>query len=251
MPIDDARKLGAMALFGEKYGSEVRVVSMGAGDGAASFSLELCGGTHVQRTGDIGLFRIVQESGIAAGVRRIEAVTGLNALTHVRSTEQKLQHIANLVRGSTGNVVEKIELALTDVKSMEKELQQLKAKLAAAAGAQLLEQASVINGVKVLVTEVQGMDSKTLRDTAEQLKNKLGSGVVVLAVREAGKVSVVAAVSADLTAKVKAGDLVNKLAAHVGGKGGGRPDLAMAGGPQPEGLQAALAAAPEFLRNSL
>ncbi len=251
MPIDDARKLGAMALFGEKYGSEVRVVSMGTVNGAESFSLELCGGTHVQRTGDIGFFRIVQESGIAAGVRRIEAVTGLNALTHVRITEQKLQHIAGLVRGSTGNVVEKIEQALADVKTMEKELQQLKAKLATAAGAQLLEQASIINGIKVLVTEVQGMDSKTLRDTAEQLKNKLGSGVVVLAAKEAGKVSVVAAISADLTAKVKAGDLVNRLASHVGGKGGGRPDLAMAGGPQVEGLPAALAAAPEILRNSL
>ena len=251
MPIDDARKLGAMALFGEKYGSEVRVVSMGSVEEGKTFSLELCGGTHVQRTGDIGFFRIVQESGIAAGVRRIEAVTGLNALARVRSNEQKLQQIAGLVKGSESNVLEKVQQALADAKALEKEMQQLKARLATAAGAQLLEQAVLINGVKVLITEVEGMDSKSLRDTAEQLKNKLGSGVVVLAAKEAGKVSVVVAVTADLTAKVKAGDLVNKLAEHVGGKGGGRPDFAMAGGTRVEGLAAVLSAASALLAISL
>jgi alanyl-tRNA synthetase len=251
MPIDDARKLGAMALFGEKYGSEVRVVSMGSVEEGKTFSLELCGGTHVQRTGDIGFFRIVQESGIAAGVRRIEAVTGLNALARVRSNEQKLQQIAALVKGSESNVLEKVQQALADAKALEKEMQQLKARLATAAGAQLLEQAALINGVKVLITEVEGMDSKALRDTAEQLKNKLGSGVVVLVAKEAGKVSVVVAVTADLILKVKAGELVNKLAEHVGGKGGGRPDFAMAGGTRVEGLAAVLSAASALLAISL
>ncbi len=251
MPIDDARKLGAMALFGEKYGNEVRVVSMGTETGAVSFSLELCGGTHVQRTGDIGLFRITQESGIAAGVRRIEAVTGHNALARVRETEHKLQQIAGLVKASAANVLEKVQQALADAKVQEKELQQLKAKLAAAAGNELLEKAEQINGTRVLVTEVQGMDSKALRDTAEQLKNKIGSGVIVLVANDAGKISVVAAVTADLTSRVKAGELVNKLAEHVGGKGGGRPDLAMAGGTKVEGMVAALAAVRPLLASAL
>jgi len=251
MPIDDARKLGAMALFGEKYGSEVRVVSMGSEGANGTFSLELCGGTHVQRTGDIGFFRVVQESGIAAGVRRIEAVTGFNALARVRDNEQKLQQIAALVKGSEGNVLEKVQQALSDAKALEKEMQQLKARLAAAAGDRLLAQTTQINGVKVLITEVEGMDTKALRDTAEQLKNKLVSGIVVLATIDAGKASVVVAVTADLTTKVKAGDLVNRLAVHVGGKGGGRPDFAMAGGAQVEGLAAALAAAPVLLSTSL
>ncbi len=246
MAIDDARKLGAMALFGEKYGSEVRVVSMGQ-SGAAVFSLELCGGTHVQRTGDIGFFRIYQESGIAAGVRRIEAVTGRNALEMVRRNDNKLHQIAQLLKASPANVLEKVQQALVDTKLLEKELQQAKAKLAATAGDELLTRTELVNGVKVLVAELEGIDSKALRDTAEQLKNKIGSGVIVLAVKDAGKVSVAVAVTADLTGRIKAGDLVNKLAEHVGGKGGGRPDLAMAGGPNVEGLTAALAAAKPLL----
>jgi len=241
MPIDAARKLGAMALFGEKYGNEVRVVSMGQ-SGAAAFSLELCGGTHVQRTGDIGLFCITQEAGIAAGVRRIEAVTGHNALSLVRHKDNTLHQIAQLVKASPANVLEKVQQVLADARQLEKELQQIKAKLAAAAGDELLNGTEIIKGVKVLVAEMQGIDSKALRDTAEQLKNKIGSGVVVLAVNDAGKASVVVAVTADLTSRVKAGELVNKLAEYVGGKGGGRPDLAMAGGTKIEGLAAALAA---------
>jgi alanyl-tRNA synthetase len=251
MPIDDARKLGAMALFGEKYGSEVRVISMGTIAGAQTFSLELCGGTHVQRTGDIGFFRIIEEAGIAAGVRRIEAVTGLNALMQVRANEQKLHQITTLLKGSSNNIVEKVQQVLADTKALEKELQQAKAKLAAAAGAELLTQAIELKGIKLLVKEVDGMDSKALRDTAEQLKNKIGSGVVVLAAQEAGKASVVVAVSADLTSRIKAGELVNKLAEHVGGKGGGRPDLAMAGGTRVEGLKAVLAAAKSLVEVNL
>jgi len=250
MSIDAARKLGAMMLFGEKYGSEVRVVSMG-GAGKDAFSLELCGGTHVQRTGDIGSFRIVQESGIAAGVRRIEAVTGLNALAHTRDADRKLEQIAALVKGSSANVLEKIQQALVDAKALEKEIQQLKAKLAAAAGDELLAKAEELKGAKVLVAQVEGMDSKTVRDTAEQLKNKLGSGVIVLVTAEGGKASIVAAVTADLTARLKAGDLVNKLAIHVGGKGGGRPDLAMAGGPEAAGIVKVLTAAKELVATSL
>ena len=251
MPIDEARQLGAMALFGEKYGSEVRVVSMGSEDGAAAFSLELCGGTHVQRTGDIGLFRVVQESGIAAGVRRIEAVTGLNALAAVRAGDDKLQQVAALLKGSPANVVEKVQQVLSDLKLLEKELQQLKAKQAAAAGAELLSQAEDFHGIRLLVREVEGMDSKALRDTAEQLRGRLGSGVVVLALREQGKATVVAAVTPDLAARVKAGDLVNQLAAPLGGKGGGRPELAMAGGTRVEGLGAALAAVKPLLAAAL
>ena len=251
MPIDEARQLGAMALFGEKYGSEVRVVSMGSEDGAAAFSLELCGGTHVQRTGDIGLFRVVQESGIAAGVRRIEAVTGLNALAAVRAGDDKLQQVAALLKGSPANVVEKVQQVLSDLKVLEKELQQLKAKQAAAAGAELLGQAEDFHGIRLLVREVEGMDSKALRETAEQLRGRLGSGVVVLALREQGKATVVAAVTPDLAGKVKAGDLVNQLAAPLGGKGGGRPELAMAGGTRVEGLGAALAAVKPLLAAAL
>jgi alanyl-tRNA synthetase len=245
MSIDEARKLGAMALFGEKYGDVVRVVSMGNNklkDESKVFSIELCGGTHVQRTGDIGLFRITGEVGIAAGVRRIEAVTGLRAIEHVRGQEKRLLNLAALVKASPDQVVDKVQQLVTNQKALEKELQQLKSKVAAAAGADLVGQAENIKGIKVLATEVQGIDSKALRDTAEQLRNKLGSGVVVLAVNEAGKVSLVVAVSKDLTDRIKAGDLVGQLAAHVGGKGGGRADMAMAGGTNPAGLGPALAA---------
>ena len=245
LPIDAARKLGAMALFGEKYGDVVRVISMGNNILEIKpqvFSIELCGGTHVQRTGDIGLFRIVQEAGIAAGVRRIEAVTGTGAIERVREQEKRLQSLAVLVKAAPDAVVDKVQQLVAVNRALEKELQQLKGKIAAAAGADLAEQAETIKGIKVLATEVQGMDSKVLRDTAEQLRNKLGSCVVVLAVNEAGKVSLVVAVSKDLTDRIKAGDLVGALAAHVGGKGGGRPDMAMAGGTNPAGLAAALAA---------
>ncbi|MFZ9179973.1 MAG: DHHA1 domain-containing protein [Limnohabitans sp.] len=234
-----------MALFGEKYGDTVRVISMGnkeAGGTSKVFSIELCGGTHVNRTGDIGLFRIVQEGGIAAGVRRIEAITGTRALQKVRSDEQTLDDIAAAVKASGDNVVEKVQQLLAANKALEKELQQLKGKLASAAGDELLSRATTVAGIRVLASEVEGLDSKALRDTADQLRNKLGSGIVVLAQRDAGKASLLVAVSQDLTSRIKAGELVSALAVHVGGKGGGRADQAMAGGSNPDGLPQALAA---------
>jgi len=206
------------------------------------FSIELCGGTHVNRTGDIGLFRIVQESGIAAGVRRIEAVTGTRALDKVRADEQTLDSIAALVKASGDNVVEKVQQLLAANKALEKELQQLKGKLASAAGDELLAKATTVAGIKVLASEVEGLDARALRDTADQLRNKLGSSIVVLALREGGKASLIVAVSQDLTSSVKAGELVSVLAAHIGGKGGGRADQAMAGGSNPDGVPQALAA---------
>jgi alanyl-tRNA synthetase len=245
LPIEAARKRGAMALFGEKYGDVVRVISIGNSNMDAEykvFSIELCGGTHVNRTGDIGLFRIIQESGIAAGVRRIEAVTGARALDHARAQEQTLQAVAALLKTGPNAVLEKVQQLLAGSRALEKELQQLKGKLVASAGVSLLDQVEIVAGIKVLATEVQGMDSKALRETAEQLRDKLGSGVVVLAGVEGGKVSIVAAVSKDLIGRIKAGELVNVLAAHVGGKGGGRPDMAMAGGTDPAGLPQVLQA---------
>jgi alanyl-tRNA synthetase len=246
LPIEQARAMGALALFGEKYGDVVRVISMGNNGiegNSKAFSIELCGGTHVRRTGDIGLFRIVQEGGIAAGVRRIEAVTGFKALELVRKRETQLGNITLALKASADNVLEKVQQLLVTNKAQEKELQQLKGKLASASGDELLAKATQLQGGKVLVSEVKGLDSKALRDSAEQLRNKLGSGVVVLVLNEGERVSIVAAVSKDLVGRVKAGELVNKIAAYVGGKGGGRPDMAMAGGTNPEGLPAALAAA--------
>ena len=240
MGIEDARRLGAMALFGEKYGSEVRVVSMGDGASTA-FSVELCGGTHVQRTGDIGLFRITSEGGIAAGVRRVEAVTGLNALGYVRKQQATLEQVAQLVKGSPANVLEKLQQVLGDARTREKELQQLKGKLAVAAANELLGKAEIINGYKVLIAQLEGIDGKALREMAEQLKGRLGTGVVVLLCVDADKANTAVAVTNDLTAKLKANELVNKLAVHVGGKGGGRPDLAMAGGPTLSGIANMLA----------
>ncbi len=245
LPIDAARKLGALALFGEKYGDVVRVISMGNNklkNESEVFSIELCGGTHVQRTGDIGLFSITQETGIAAGVRRIEAVTGQGAFARVREQQRRLQSVAALVKTGPDAVVDKVEQLVAANRALEKELQQLKAKMAAAAGTELLSRTTTIKGIKVLATELLGVDSKALRDTAELLRDKLGSGIVVLAVTEGGKVSLVAAVSKDLTDRIKAGELVGALAVHVGGKGGGRPDIAMAGGSNPAGLATALAA---------
>jgi alanyl-tRNA synthetase len=254
MAIDEARKLGAMALFGEKYGDEVRVISMGNKELNGKdkvFSIELCGGTHVTRTGDIGQFRIVQESGIAAGVRRIEAVTGNGALARARDQEQRLEKVAGLLKAGSANLVEKLQQMVSDQKALERELQQLKAKLASAAGEDLVGTAQTVKGIKVIATELEGLDAKAMRDTADQLKNRLGSGVVVLAVREGDKVSLVVGVTKDLTDRIKAGNLVNSLAAHVGGKGGGRPDMAMAGGTRPEGLADALQAVVPAIEGSL
>ncbi|EIT70663.1 alanyl-tRNA synthetase [Hydrocarboniphaga effusa AP103] len=236
MGYDAAIESGAMALFGEKYGDEVRVLAMG------DFSTELCGGTHVTRTGDIGLFKIVSEGGVAAGVRRIEAITGENALAYVGNLESKFKQAADLVRAGRDDLADKIEQVLDRSRQLEKELAALKGKLASAAGSDLVSQAKDIAGVKVLVSKLDGVEAGDLRTLLDQLKNKLGSGIVVLGTASGGKVSLIAGVTADLTGKVKAGELVNVAAQLVGGKGGGRPDMAQAGGTQPENLDAALAA---------
>ncbi|UYM15603.1 alanine--tRNA ligase [Endozoicomonas euniceicola] len=234
--MEAAQAKGAMALFGEKYGDEVRVLSMGSGN----FSVELCGGTHVVRTGDIGSIRILAESGIAAGVRRIEAVTGQNADVRQESLEDTLKSVAALVKGSQDNILDKVKGLLEQNRKLEKEMQQLKQKLASAGSADLLSKAVEVNGVKVLATALEGVDPKSLRDMVDQLKNKLGSGIVFLAVPAEGKFPLAAGVTKDLTGKVKAGDLLKMVAEQVGGKGGGRPDFAQGGGSQPENLQAAL-----------
>ncbi len=234
MAIDDAKAKGAMALFGEKYDDEVRVVTIG------DYSIELCGGTHVKRAGDIGLFKIVSESGIAAGVRRIEAVTGADAIAYVSEQEQYLNDVAALVKGDSASVLEKVTALLEKSKGLEKQIAQLNDKLASAAGASLLDSIVEINGVKLLVANVEGTESKALRGMVDDLKNKIGSGVIALGVADGAKVSLIAGVTKDLTGKVKAGELVNHMASQVGGKGGGRPDMAQAGGSQPENLSTAL-----------
>ena len=245
MNMDQAMNKGAMALFGEKYGDEVRVVSMG------DFSTELCGGTHVNRTGDIGLFKFIGESGIAAGVRRVEAVTGKGALALVERQELQLRQLCETVKTNQENLVEKVQQIIVNNKSLERELEQLKVKLASAAGSDISSDSFTVNGVQVLAKSVDGLNAKTLRDTVDQLKNKLGSAIVVLASVEDGKVSIVAGVSKDVCERVKAGDLVNMIAAHVGGKGGGRPDMAMAGGPDVSGLPAGLAAVRAWVETRL
>lgn len=245
MSIDEAMNAGAMALFGEKYGEEVRVVSMG------EFSTELCGGTHVERTGDIGLFKFVGESGIAAGVRRVEAVTGQGALAIVTQQENTLKHLAEVVKTNTESLVEKVQQLMQSNKGLEKELEQLKVKLASAAGSDIASEAIDVGNIKLLVKAVNDFNAKTLRDTVDQLKNKLGTSVVVLASVEEGKVSLVAGVSKDLVAKIKAGDLVNMVATQVGGKGGGRPDMAMAGGTTPDTLPQALASVQAWVEEKL
>lgn len=234
MAIDDAKAKGAMALFGEKYDDEVRVVTIG------DYSIELCGGTHVKRAGDIGLFKIVSESGIAAGVRRIEAVTGAEAIAYVSEQEQQLADVAALVKGDNASVLEKVTALLEKSKGLEKQVAQLNDKLASAAGASLLDSVVEINGVKLLVANVEGTESKALRGMVDDLKNKIGSGVIALGVASGDKVSLIAGVTKDLTGKVKAGELVNHMAGQVGGKGGGRPDMAQAGGSEPQNLTAAL-----------
>jgi alanyl-tRNA synthetase len=241
MPIKEAMAAGAMALFGEKYGDEVRVVGMG------EFSTELCGGTHVRRTGDIGLFKIVAEGGVAAGVRRIEAVTGVGALAAVRETEERLQAIAELVRGSRDEAPRKVEQLLARLKGLEKEIETLRQKLASGQGGDLSSQARDVKGAKVLAARVEGADAKTLRDTLDKLKDKLKSAAIVLAAVQDGKVVLVAGVTKDLTAKVPAGELVNQVASRCGGKGGGRPDMAQAGGTDPGALDAALADIPAWV----
>jgi alanyl-tRNA synthetase len=245
MSMDSAVESGAMALFGEKYGDEVRVLSIG------DFSVELCGGTHVKQAGDIGLLKIVSETGIASGVRRIEAVTGATALQWVADNEQRLQRIAELVKGSREDAEEKIAQLQDKYRSLEKELQQLKGKLASSQGSDLASQAVEIKGIKVLAARMEGADNKVLRETLDQLKNKLGSAAVVLGAVDGDKVMLVAGVTSDQTGSIKAGELVNQVAQQVGGKGGGRPDMAQAGGNQPEHLDAALKSVPEWVKQQL
>ncbi len=245
MALDDAVAAGAMSLFGEKYESDVRVLSFG------DFSMELCGGTHVERTGDIGLFKIISETGVAAGVRRIEAVTGQGAYEWVVRLDQVVRDIAGVVRGSREDVDEKVRELVDRSKRLEKEVQQLKSKLATGPGGDVSAQAKAVGGVKVLAIQVEGADAKALRDSVDQLKQKLGSSVIVLATVQDGKVVLVAGVSADLVAQLKAGDIAGAVAAQVGGRGGGRADFAQAGGTQPENLGAALASVEGLVRNRL
>ncbi|MDP1909931.1 MAG: alanine--tRNA ligase-related protein, partial [Hyphomicrobium sp.] len=245
MKYDDAIKSGAMALFGEKYGDEVRVLAMG------EFSTELCGGTHVSRTGDIGLFKIVSESGVAAGVRRVEAITGENALSYLRDTEAKLKQAGDLVRGGRDDLADKIQQVLDRGKQLEKELATLKAKLASSAGGDLASQARDIKGVKVIAAQVEGVDGNELRTLMDQLKDKLKSGIVLLGSANAGKVSLIAGVTTDLIGKVKAGELVSFAAQQVGGKGGGKPEMAQAGGTQPDKLPEAIESAFGWLEGKL
>ncbi|EPB6890930.1 TPA: alanine--tRNA ligase [Klebsiella pneumoniae] len=235
MDIDAARASGAMALFGEKYDDRVRVLRMG------DFSTELCGGTHAARTGDIGLFRITSESGTAAGVRRIEAVTGEGAMAILHAQSDQLNDIAQLLKGDSHNLGEKVRAALERTRQLEKELQQLKEQAAAQESANLSSKAEEINGVKLLVSELTGVEPKMLRTMVDDLKNQLGSTIVVLATVADGKVSLIAGVSKDVTDRVKAGELVGMVAQQVGGKGGGRPDMAQAGGTDASALPAALA----------
>ena len=245
MALDEAVAAGAMSLFGEKYESDVRVLSIG------DFSMELCGGTHVERSGDIGFFKIIGESGVAAGVRRIEAVTGQAAYEWVVRTDQVLRDIAGLLRGSREDVDEKVRDLVERSKRLEKEVQQLKSKLASGQGGDLSAQAKAVGGIKVLAAQIEGADAKALRDAVDQLKHKLGSSVIVLATVHEGKVVLVAGVSADLVTRLKAGDIAGAVAAQVGGRGGGRADFAQAGGTQPENLGAALAGVESLVRNRL
>jgi alanyl-tRNA synthetase len=244
MGIDDAQKSGAMMLFGEKYGDEVRVLSIGS-------SKELCGGTHVTRTGDIGLFKIVAESGVAAGVRRLEAVTGDNALALVQQQQAVLAQAAAAFKAPVAELPAKIAQTQDAVKALEKELAKLKSKLASSQGDDLVNQAVDIKGAKVLAATLEGADVTALRETMDKLKDKLKSAAIVLASTAEGKVTLIAGVTADLTAKVKAGELVNQVAQQVGGKGGGRPDMAQAGGTQPENLPAALASVAAWVEGKL
>ncbi|HDR8917456.1 TPA: alanine--tRNA ligase [Burkholderia vietnamiensis] len=234
MPYDEAVKGGAMALFGEKYGDEVRVLDLG-------FSRELCGGTHVQRTGDIGLFKIVVEGGVAAGIRRVEAITGDNAVRYVQELDARVNEAAAALKAQPSELTQRIAQVQEQVKSLEKELGALKSKLASSQGDELAQQAVEVGGVFVLAATLDGADAKTLRETVDKLKDKLKSAAIVLAAVEGGKVSLIAGVTPEASKKVKAGELVNFVAQQVGGKGGGRPDMAQAGGTEPANLPGALA----------
>ena len=241
LPYEQAIAAGALAFFGDKYGDKVRVLKLG------DFSTELCGGTHVGRSGDIGLFKIVSESGIAAGVRRIEAVTGEGALDLVNANEAVLREVAGLVKANRDDVSAKVAQLLERTRALERELQGLRTKLASGGGRDILKEAKVVNGIKVLAARLDGADAKALRDTADQLKSKLGSGVVVLGAVEGDKVFLVASVTQDLAGRLKAGDIIKPVAELCGGRGGGRADFAQAGGTQPDKVDAALALVPGLI----
>ena len=234
-----------MALFGEKYGDEVRVLGMG------DFSTELCGGTHVHRTGDIGFFKIVSESGVASGIRRIEAVTASGALSWVSAIEEDRVFVEDFFQASGHALRGKLLSEREDRKALEKELARLKSKLASSQGDDLADRATLVGTAKVLAAKLEGADAKTLRETLDQLKDKLKSAVVVLAAVEDGKVALIAGVTSDLTSRVKAGELVNFVALQVGGKGGGRPDMAQAGGTDPGKLAGALASVSSWVAQKL
>jgi len=245
MALEDAKQSGAMALFGEKYDEEVRVLRMG------DFSTELCGGTHAKRTGDIGIIKIISEVGIASGVRRIEAVTGEAALEYIETNEARLRDISALIKAKPENVEEKASQLVQRSRQLEKELEVLKGKLASSAGSDLASSAQEINGIRVLASQLEGADSKSLRDTVDQLKNKLGSAAILLSAVDGDKITLIAGVTKDVTNKVRAGDLVAHVAAQVGGKGGGRPDMAQGGGNQPENLTAALNSVTDWVTSQL
>ena len=245
MKYDDAIKAGALAFFGDKYGDEVRVIGMG------EFSTELCGGTHVRRTGNIGLFKVISETGVAAGIRRIEAVTADGALAYVQQQQEKLAEAAAALKTSPHEVGAKITQIMDNVRQLEKELARLKSRLASSQGDDLVGQAVDIKGIKVLAAAIEGADVKALRAAMDQLKNKLKTAAIVLAAVSDGKVSLIAGVTPDITGKIKAGELVNHVAQQVGGKGGGRPDMAQAGGTNPEHLPQALASVREWVQQRL
>jgi alanyl-tRNA synthetase len=244
MPIDAAQKLGAMMLFGEKYGDEVRVLDIGS-------SRELCGGTHVARTGDIGLFRIVSEGGVAAGIRRVEAIAGTVAIAHAQQEADRLARVASTLKAQPQEVEAKLAATLESMKALEKEVARMKTKMATSQGDDLAGSAIDVKGVKVLAVKLDGADVKTLRDTLDQLKGKLKSSAIVLASSEGEKVSLIAGVTQDLIARVKAGELVNFVALQVGGKGGGRPDMAQAGGTNAAALPAALESVRDWVEQRL
>jgi alanyl-tRNA synthetase len=244
LPIEEAQKLGAMMLFGEKYGDEVRVLDIGS-------SRELCGGTHVTRTGDIGLFKVVMESGVAAGIRRIEAVTGDNAVAYVQEQDKLLGQAAAAFKAPVAELPGKIAQIMDNVKNLEKELARLKSRFASSQGDDLADQAIDIHGIKILTAKIDNADTKTLRELADKLRDKLKSCALVLAGVVDGKVTLIAAVTPDLTGKIKAGELINHVATQVGGKGGGRPDMAQAGGTQPENIAAALNSVATWISSKL
>jgi alanyl-tRNA synthetase len=244
MSLDDAHKTGAMMLFGEKYGETVRVLEIGS-------SKELCGGTHVARSGDIGLFKIVGESGVAAGVRRVEALTGSQALAYLQSLEATVNTVAGTLKTAPNEIESRVHGVLDQVRQLERELAALKGKLASAQGDELMSQAVQLDGIKVLAATLSGADAKTLRDTMDKLKDKLKSAAIVLAAVDGDKVQIAAGITADRIGKLKAGELANFVAAQVGGKGGGKPDMAMAGGTNPTALPAALASVQAWVAERL